>query len=225
MGEAADPTAVSTAPVELGSSAVSGVETGKRRYDSPVRREQANATRRRIIDAACELLAEGSSIRDWQGLTVRAVAERAGVSERTVFRHFENERGLRDAVMRRLEEQAGVDLGQLAAADIPRVVARAIEAIAAHPLPPKAPLDPTLSDASRRQHAALLAALAPHTEGWSDRDRTVAAGVLDVLWGLATYERLAADWDLSAADAAAGASWVAALVVEAVQSGRRPLDP
>ena len=198
------------------------VETGKRRYDSPVRREQANATRRRIIEAACELLTEGSSIRDWQGLTVRAVAERAGVSERTVFRHFDNERGLRDAVMRQLEEQAGVDLDRLDADDVPAAVARAIEAIAAHPLPPKAPLDPTLSDASRRQHAALLAALAPHTEGWSDRDRTVAAGVLDVLWGLATYERLAADWDLDAPDAAAGASWVASLVVEAVQAGHRP---
>ena len=201
--------------------AESGADTGKRRYDSPVRREQANATRRRIIDAACELLAR-SSIRDWQGVTVRAVAEQAGVSERTVFRHFENERGLRDAVMRRLEEQAGIDLGHLDADAVPTAVARAIEAIAAHPLPPKGPLDPTLSDASRRQHAALLAALAPHTEGWSDRDRTVAAGVLDVLWGLATYERLAADWDLTAADAAAGAAWVAALVVEAVQSGRRP---
>lgn len=209
------------------STAAAGVaETagtaGKRRYDSPVRREQANATRRRIVEAACDLLAEGSSIRDWQGLTVRAVADKAGVSERTVFRHFENERGLRDAVMRRLEEQAGVDLGQLEADDIPRVVARAIEAIAAHPLPPKAPLDPTLSDASRRQHAALVSALAPHTEGWSERDRTVAAGVLDVLWGVATYERLAVDWDLSAADASAGAAWVAALVVEAVQSGHRP---
>ncbi len=208
-----------TAPAE---AAATPAEASKRRYDSPVRREQANATRRRIIEAACELLTEGSSIRDWQGLTVRAVAERAGVSERTVFRHFDNERGLRDAVMRRLEEQAGVDLGQLEADDIPRVVARAIEAIAAHPLPPKAPLDPTLSDASRRQHAALLGALAPHTEDWSDRDRTVAAATLDVLWGLATYERLAADWDLDPADASAGAAWVAALVVEAVQSGRRP---
>lgn len=198
-----------------------GVESGKRRYDSPLRREQANATRQRIIEAACALLA-GSSIRDWQGLTVRAVADQAGVSERTVFRHFENERGLRDAVMRRLEEQAGVDLSRLEADDVPAAVARAIEAIAAHPLPPKVPLDPTLSDASRRQHAALFGALAPHTEGWSDRDRTLAAGMLDVLWGVATYERLAADWDLSAADASAGAAWVAALVVEAVQSGRRP---
>lgn len=194
----------------------------RRRYDSPLRREQANATRDRIVEAACDLLAD-SSIRDWQGITVRAVAARAEVSERTVFRHFGNERGLRDAVMRRLEDQAGIDLENLRLGDLPKVIGRVVEEIAAHPLEPRGPLDPTLSEVSRRQHAALLAAVAAVAEGWPEEDRTVAAAVLDVLWGVATYERLAGDWDLDPDRAVAGITWVATLVEEAVRDGRRPL--
>ncbi|HMQ25123.1 MAG TPA: helix-turn-helix domain-containing protein [Acidimicrobiales bacterium] len=197
-------------------------EPARRRYDSPLRREQANATRDRIVDAACELLA-ASSIRDWQGITVRAVAERAGVSERTVFRHFGNERGLRDATMRRLEAEAGIDLESLALADLPKVIGRVVEEIAAHPLEPRGPLDPTLSEVNRRQHAGLLAAVGAVAEDWPEEDRVVAAAVLDVLWGVATYERLAADWGLDTDRAVAGISWVAGLVEEAVRAGRRPL--
>ena len=70
-----------------------------RKYDSTLRRQRAAETRERIVAAGCDLL-QGSSIRDWRGVTVRAVADRAGVNERTVYRHFANERGLRDEVMR-----------------------------------------------------------------------------------------------------------------------------
>src|SRR5207302_3840377 len=84
----------------------------RRRYDNTLRRERAGQTRDRIVGAGAELLHE-SSIRDWRALTIRAVADRAGVNERTVFRHFANERALRDAVMQRLEQQAGIDLTQL----------------------------------------------------------------------------------------------------------------
>lgn len=197
-------------------------EPTRRRYDSPRRREQADATQERIVDAACELLG-ASSIREWQGLTVRAVAERAGVSERTVFRHFGNERGLRDATMRRLEAQAGIDLEHLELADLPKVIARVVEQIAAHPLEPKGTLDPTLSEVNRRQHAGLLAAVGAVADDWPEADRTVAAAVLDVLWGVATYERLAVDWGLDPDRAVAGITWLATLVEEAVRTGRRPL--
>src|SRR6185437_13392666 len=68
-----------------------------RHYESPVRRQQALETRQKIIEAGCKVLRR-SGIRDWRGLTIRGVAEQAGVNERTVYRYFGNERGLRDAV-------------------------------------------------------------------------------------------------------------------------------
>ncbi len=81
----------------------------RRHYDTSLRQKRAAETRERIVTAGVELL-HGSSIRDWRPLTIRGVAERAGVNERTVYRYFGNERGLRDAVMQRLEEEAGIDL-------------------------------------------------------------------------------------------------------------------
>ena len=193
----------------------------RRRYDSTLRQQRASETRDRIVAAGCELLAE-SSIRDWHGLTMRAVAERAEVNERTVYRHFTNERGLRDAVMHRMEEQAGIDLAALRIEDIADVAARIFAEVSAHPLPPRPDLDPTLSDASQRQHEALLRALAPRTEGWRAIDRTVAAAMFDVLWGVAPYERLVADWGLEPEQAVDGITWVIGLIEQAVRDGRTP---
>ena len=193
----------------------------RRRYDSPLRRQRASETRDRIVAAGCELLQE-SSIRDWRGLTMRAVAERAGVNERTVYRHFANERGLRDAVMHRLEEQAGIDLTSLRLGDIAGVAGRIFATLSSHPLPTRPSLDPTLREASARQREALLRALTPETETWSDADRWVAAALFDVLWGVGPYERLVAEWQLEPDQAVAGITWVIGLIEDAVRQGRGP---
>ena len=58
-------------------------------------------TRDRILDAGSALVHEFESW-DWRPLTFRAVAERAGVGERTVYRHFATEQALHAAVMERL---------------------------------------------------------------------------------------------------------------------------
>jgi AcrR family transcriptional regulator len=193
----------------------------RRRYESPLRQQRASETRDRIVTAGCEILQE-ASIRDWGALTMRAVAERARVNERTVYRHFTNERGLRDAVMHRVEEQAGIDLASLHLEDITGVAARIFATVATHPLSPRPPLDPTLTEASHRQREALLRALGPHTGDWTDADRTTAAAMFDVLWGVAPYERLVADWRLDSDQAVAGITWVIGLIEEAVREGRRP---
>ena len=62
----------------------------KRRYDSPIRREQAAATRRRILDAAKRLFE-----RDGYGATtMAAIATEAGVSLKTVYLAFETKTGV-----------------------------------------------------------------------------------------------------------------------------------
>ncbi len=53
----------------------------RRPYQSKLREEQARATRRAIVDAAGELFVELG----WSRTTIDAVAERAGVSRKTVF--------------------------------------------------------------------------------------------------------------------------------------------
>ena len=193
----------------------------RRRYDNTLRRERAAGTRERIVTAGAELL-RGASIRDWQSLTIRGVAERAAVNERTVFRHFANERALRDAVMRRLEAEVGVELANLRVGNIGAAAGGILRHVASHPLDPRPALDPTLADANRRQHEALLRAVDEATTRWSAADRTAAAAAFDVLWSVASYERLAIDWRLDRDDAIRTITWVVGLVEEAVAAGRRP---
>ena len=195
--------------------------TPKRRYDNSRRREQANETRERIVNAGAELVHE-SSIRDWHGVTLRAVAERAGVNERTVYRHFANERALRDAVMHRLEQEVGIDLTELTLDGFADAAARLFRFVASHRHEERLPLDATLVDANRRQHDALLAAVKEQADRWPSSDRTVAAAMLDVLWAIGSYERLVNDWQLDGEDAIRGISWVIGLVDDAVRDGHRP---
>jgi len=190
----------------------------RRGYDNTRRNEQAALTRARIVAAATEVLRD-SSIRDWRSLTVRAVAERAGVSERTVYRQFGSERGLRDAVMHRMEEQAGIDLTSLRLEDVAEYTARTLRHVSAYPRPPRPDLDPTLTDANQRQHDALVRAVTAESEDWSEPDRVLAAAVLDVLWSVASYERLTDDWQLSPDDAVEGLTWAVRLVQDAIAKG------
>jgi AcrR family transcriptional regulator len=192
-----------------------------RPYDNTLRRTRAAETRERMVSAGCELL-QRSSIRDWKELTIRAVAERAGVNDSTVFRHFGSERGLKDAVMHRLEQQAGIDLDQLALDDVADVATRIFDTVSSHPVDSRDPLDSTLAEAGRRQREALQRAVAPFTSEWSEPDRAMAAAMLDVLWGVGVYEHLAVDWQLDHASAVSGITWVIELINTAIREGDRP---
>ena len=66
---------------------------------------------------------------NWRDLTFRAVAERAGVGERTVYRHFPTERHLHDAVMARLESEAGVSYEDVDLSTLAETTARVFAAL------------------------------------------------------------------------------------------------
>ena len=163
-----------------------------------------------------------TSVRDWKKLTVRAVAERAGVNERTVYRHFGSERGLRDAVMHRNEQEAGIDLAGMQLEDIATVAAQIFEHVSTYPRDRRPALDPTLIDANRRQREALLGAISARAGQWPEKDRTVVAAMFDVLWSVASYERLVVDWQIDHKRAIQGITWVVDLVEQAVRDGRGP---
>jgi hypothetical protein len=50
----------------------------------------------------------------------------------------------------------------------------------------------------------------------------VAAAMFDVLWSVASYERLVVDWQLHRERAIRGITWVIGLVEQAVRNGDRP---
>jgi AcrR family transcriptional regulator len=195
--------------------------TDTRRYDSPVRRRRAAETRERILTSGAEVL-HGFPTWNWAALTVRTVAERAGVTERTVYRYFATERELRDAVLARLEDESGVEVEGLELEDVAAVTARMLEYVSTFPVEPRTRRDDTVAAANARQRAALLAAIGPHTESWSSGERAVAGVVLDVLWGVVSYERMVVDWELTPEDAVRGLTWAIGLVEGAVRAGDAP---
>jgi AcrR family transcriptional regulator len=74
---------------------MAGDVNGRRRYHSPLRAEQADTTRRRVLAAARELfLARG-----YAGTTVAAVAQAAGVSPDTIYVSLGGKRGLLEGVL------------------------------------------------------------------------------------------------------------------------------
>jgi TetR/AcrR family transcriptional regulator of autoinduction and epiphytic fitness len=69
----------------------------RRPYDSRRRREQAEQTRALVLDAADRLFRE----RGYDGASIAAIAEEAGVSAESVYGHFGSKRVLLGALFRR----------------------------------------------------------------------------------------------------------------------------
>jgi hypothetical protein len=124
--------------------------------------------------------------------------------------------------MARMEEEAGVDLEELELEDVADVTAHIFEFVSSFPLAPRTPRDSTVAAANRRQREALLAAVSPSTTDWSPVDRALAASMLDVLWGVVSYEKVVVDWELDPTDAIRGIAWVIRLVEDAIREGRGP---
>ena len=175
----------------------------RRPYRSQRRREQAEETRARVLEAAARLFAE----RGFESATISAIAEAAGVSPETVYAGFRNKRTLLGELIRAavrgseaapVPEQAG-----------PRAVAAAVDqreqlqlfaADVSLRLERVGPLVEVLSTASRTdpELAALLAKI--HDERLANlrtfvqalaangRLRLEPEAALDTVWALASTD-------------------------------------
>lgn len=74
-------------------------------YNSPIRQEQAQLTRRRVVDAARSLFLRNGYART----RLREVAEEADVSEQTIYAVYKNKRGVLLAIIDDMDMQAGVE--------------------------------------------------------------------------------------------------------------------
>jgi AcrR family transcriptional regulator len=75
-----------------------------RAYGSPLRAQQVEETRERILDATVRVMAKGLAF-----VSVPQVAREAGVSVPTVYRHFATKRDLLGAVYPHSVRRAGLD--------------------------------------------------------------------------------------------------------------------
>jgi AcrR family transcriptional regulator len=82
---------------------VKGRPQHPRAYQSPLRDEQTEVTRKRILDALVRTMGKGVA-----GLSVPAVAKEAGVSVPTVYRHFRTKADLVEALAPYLSRKTGL---------------------------------------------------------------------------------------------------------------------
>lgn len=91
-------------------------ESGRRRYDSPLRARRAQETRTTLLVAATELFtADG-----WSATGMRDVARAAGVAVETLYKHFPSKLALFNAV---IDQAAAGDDQPLAVAERPEFLA------------------------------------------------------------------------------------------------------
>ena len=195
----------------------------RRTYDNRARQQKAAQTRERIVAAGSELVHAFDSW-NWRDLTFKAVAERAGVGERTVYRHFPTERHLHDAVMERLESEAGISYEDVDLTNIDDVTARVFASLQRFSVRRSVdtPQDPTFVGVDARRREALVRAVSASAPAWSAAQQQMAAALLDVLWNVPSYERLVGVWGIDGTDATRAIGWVMAKVIGAIEDDDAP---
>jgi AcrR family transcriptional regulator len=196
-----------------------------RRSEAASGARDGGSTVDRILDAQVEVILAGGL----PGFSVQQVADRAGVSHRTVYRHFPTREalleGLAEAVGRRMDERGGLDVpGDLG--EVPDVVlrnfalfsrdARAVEAGV------RFGVGTALETPDRRRRNDRFRALVRSSvPGIAASDAAMAAATIRHVASTRTWLALR-EAGLGDSGAAQAAAWAVAALVDALRAGRTP---
>ena len=171
-------------------------------YHSPLRKEQAAATRARILEGCVTIMEEGGD------LTYAAVAAAAGVQERTVYRHFPARTDLQAGLWSWiLEHLTHVDFSARTTDELVSDMRRSFAGFDAGAPVIQAMLhSPQGLEVRLRQQAqrrtmfeATVASAIPDAPPDAQR---AAAGALQVLYSAPSWELLRSFWGMDATEAA-----------------------
>jgi AcrR family transcriptional regulator len=192
-------------------------------YDNSHRAAQAAQTREAILDALIRVIARGVA-----ELSMPAVAEEAGVSLRTVYRHFPTKRDLLTGLSRHLEER----LSSYSVQPYPRN----LDELAIHIRQYFRALD-SMSDADRAIWASEIvresreqeglpekfriveSALGPMLGSLPEPDRTRLFQVVTTIFSRFTLQRMKEDLGLSSDEAADTVNWAIETLVRGATGG------
>lgn len=200
-----------------------------RTYKSDLRREQADATRSRILDAAAALVEaspDGAS-----SVTTKRIAEEAGTTEVTLYRHFPSRTDLNQALWRHMNDQQGVAGGfPTTLAEMPQ---RLVPLFTSFDTTPAHILNTLTSATGRDMRSsqnevrceAFLHAVQSENPGMVAADRVQAAAVLQLLYSAYSWLSLREQWGLSGPDAARAVGWALETLSRDLRTrGDLPLD-
>ena len=187
-----------------------------RPYESPLRAEQIEQTRRRILEAMADVLADEAV----DEVTVPIVAMRARVSVRTVYRHFPTKEGLFDAFAEWAEEHL-----RLVLHSYPETLEGVRELAPAlyRMYDERAPLLRALlskrgqeirARTRRRRLKAFERAMREVTEGLEPAERRRALAVVYLLVSAPAWQAMCDQWNLDGAEAGRAAAWAVRVLTD-----------
>jgi len=183
-----------------------------------IRDEYKAQTRDRILDAAIDLMSEAGE----QPLTIASVAGRAGVTDRTVYRHFVTREALISATWRRMQQRVGSEgfpSSADAMIDSPRKLFPRFdqhrELVRASVYSP-AGLDVRLASNAERQQSAI-ASVTDALPGLDDRSARRRAAIAQLINSAYAWEVIREFWGFDGREAGEAASEALAILL-----GRRP---
>ncbi len=204
-------------------SAKADTQTPKRRYDNSRRRQQAEQTRSAILEALARQLADNNTTE----FSVDDAAREAGVTSRTVFRHFPNKEKMLEGVSEwvlgitgRVEIPAGPE-------QFTRTVQTSYALFEEHADLMRALLLSELGRGVRtrlrsRRRQGLSDALSPAVSDLSPREAQAVKALLIHLLSAETWWQLRDAYGVKGEDAVKVVTWTIDLMLEALESGQVP---
>lgn len=186
-------------------------------YRSPLRAEQKEATRRRILDAAGRLMEDA----ELEEFSFAAIASEAGVQERTVYRHFPSKNALIEGLCTWFQERVHYEFARTEQAllakpkeTFPRFAEneRLVRALWSS----REGREFRLSDVAERKDG-IRAAIADAVRGLPPRQVKWMAAVVHVLLSSATWQTMKDYWGLSGEEAGKASSMALELLLNAAR--------
>jgi AcrR family transcriptional regulator len=192
-------------------------------YQSPLRAEQKEATRQRILSAAGKLMED----RGLEEFSFASIAKEAGVKERTVYRHFPTKTALIESLCGWFQKR--VHYGDFARTEAellakPQQIFPGFEeneqlARALWSSPQGRAF--RLSDVEERK-AGIKAAIADAVRGLPPRQARWIAAAIHALLSSATWQSMKDYWNLSGEEAGKASSMAMELILNAVRANVAP---
>jgi AcrR family transcriptional regulator len=193
-------------------------------YASPLRAQQKEATRQRILDAAGTLMED----RGLEEFSFGEIARAAGVKERTVYRHFPSKTALIEGLCGWYQQRVSYGVSRTEADLLAKPLQmfpafdeneRLARALWASPQGREF----RLSDVENRK-AGIKAAIADAVRDLPPRQAKWIAAVMHVLLSSATWQTMKDYWGLSGSEAGKASAMAMELLLNAVRANVPPIS-
>lgn len=197
-----------------------------RAYNSPLREEKARETREAILAALFELMDSASAPDE---ISTEAIARKAGVQRRTLFRHFATKDDLLAAFWPWLNARIGVSATPESLNEVVDGPRQAFPRFDAHEAAIRASLHSRTGREMRmgtvaNRRANFARALAPAIASLPPAEAEKIEALAHLLYSASAWEVLKDYGGLTGAQAGETASWALDLILSAVTLGNSPTD-